>query len=122
MPTVPKTRNKSKDKATNKRGTTSPPRGKQTSAADARGVVSNPRTSKQVKTAPRKRSTAKKEFKSVSLGVLQSDSLGYKLASLPMANKDKEMVAKLLHEELGISDLDRFMREVHRTDIPTPKT
>lgn len=115
MTTVPKTRNKLRDKVTGKKGTVNPPKGKQTSAADPRGVVSNPKT-------PKTKSAPKRKHESASLGVLQSDSLGYKLAALPMANKDKEMVAKLLHEELGISDLDRFMREVHRTDIPTPKT
>lgn len=122
-----------KDKPAGKLGTKNPPRGKQTSAADARGVVSNPLTSKEKVRSPApskvgahaKANKAKKKIvrsKTPTLGATQTDSLGYKLAGLPMANKDKEMVARLLHEELGIKDVERFMREVHRTDIPTPKT
>jgi hypothetical protein len=130
---VAKTRNKAKAKPSDKKGTVNPPRATQTSAADSRGVVSNPLTSKEKKPSPAPERTAvhvkaskptkkTRPQKTTTLGVTESDSLGYKLASLPMANKDKELVAKLLHEELGIKDLERFMREVHRTDIPTPKT
>lgn len=114
MSLVPKTRNKKADKPTDKDGTKNPPVATQTSAADPRGVVSNPVTRE-------KKPTVKKES-STTLGVTVTDSLGYKLAALPIANKDKELVANLLADELGIKDLDRFMREVHRTDVPTPKT
>lgn len=133
MTTVPKTRNVANRKPTDKEGTTNPPRGTQTQAADPRGVVSNPLTSKEKKDSPApskvgahakasSKSPKRKVKKSVSLAVTATDSLGYKLAALPIANKDKELVARLLHEELGIKDVERFMREVHRTDIPTPKT
>jgi hypothetical protein len=133
MPSVPKTRNTKAASTTDKEGTKNPPRATQTSAADVRGVVSNPVTSREKKDSPApskvgahaKASTAKKSAKkesSTSLGVTVTDSLGYKLAALPIANKDKELVANLIADEFGIQDLDRFMREVHRTDVPTPKT
>lgn len=102
-----------------------PARGVQTDAASHGGVRSNPLTSKEVtQPAPRKkaRKPAKKKEAKFSLGVKQSDPLGFGLAAIPISNKDKELVAVFLMESLGIQDVDRFMREVHRTDIPTAKT
>lgn len=132
MTSVPKTRNTRQSKPADKSGTVNPPRGTQTSPTDPRGVVSNPLTSREKKRSPApskvgahaKASTQKKKKvkPNTSLAVTASDSLGYRLASLPIANKDKELVASLIADELGVQDLERFMREVHRTDVPTPKT
>lgn len=69
--------------------------------------------------APVKRSV---KLSDVSFNLTQADEFGYKLASLPIAAKDKELVAGLIASELGIPDVDRFYREIHRTDVPTPKT
>lgn len=105
-----------------------PPRGKQTGPTNRLGVASNPRTSPQVRPAqptpkPPGRSSKKAvSLSKVSFNLSQADEFGYKLASLPIAVKDKELVAALIADELGIPDVDRFYREVHRTDVPTPKT
>lgn len=100
-----------------------PPRGKQTGPTSRLGVASNPLTSKQVSSKPQKPKTVKKaSLKDVSFNLTQTDEFGYKLASLPVSAKDKELFAALVATELGIPDVDRFYREVHRTDVPTPKT
>lgn len=105
-----------------------PPRGKQTAPTSRLGVASNPRTSEPVRPAqaspkpPGRASKKPAKLSKVSFNLSQADEFGYKLASLPVAVKDKELFAALVAEELGIPDVDRFYREVHRTDVPTPKT
>lgn len=56
------------------------------------------------------------------LTVVQLDELGLRLAGLPVSNKDKEIFAAMLIDELGISDGPRFLEKVHEVDVPTPKT
>lgn len=53
---------------------------------------------------------------------LQFDALGLRIAGLPIANKDKDIVVNMLIDELGIKDTDRFWLKVRETNVPTPKT
>lgn len=72
-----------------------------------------------------RKATAEPETKVVhthKLTVTQTDDLGTKLAALPISNKDRDLVADVLIEHLGISDSERFLAATRETDVPTPKT
>lgn len=56
------------------------------------------------------------------LSQAQLDSLGLRIAGLPISNKDKDFVVSVLIDELGITDGYRFSQNAHEVNIPTPKT
>lgn len=56
------------------------------------------------------------------LNQAQLDALGLQLAGLPVAAKDRQIMAKMLVEHLNIKDVDRFFKNVNEVNIPTPKT
>lgn len=56
------------------------------------------------------------------LNVGQLDALGLRLAGLPIAGKDKDIVAAMLIDELGVKDAHRFSLHVHEENVPTAKT
>lgn len=74
------------------------------------------------KKAPAKARVVTKKAYVHELTVLQFDALGLRIAGLPIANKDKDIVVNMLIDELGIKDTDRFWLKVRETNVPTPKT
>jgi hypothetical protein len=56
------------------------------------------------------------------LNLAQLDALGLRIAGLPLANKDKDILVGMLIDELKIKDTDRFFLHVRETNVPTPKT
>lgn len=73
------------------------------------------------KTITKTKTVTKKVFVH-KLTVAQLDSLGLRLAAVPISNKDRELIARTLIDELDVKDTDRFYKAIRETEVATPKT
>lgn len=70
----------------------------------------------------RRKVTRPKKASPPRLNLSQLDALGLRIAGLPIANKDKDILVGMLIDELNIKDRDRFFLHVREENVPTPKT
>ena len=85
-------------------------------------VKPKPKTPVKAKSKPVASKIITKKVFVHKLNVTQLDSLGLRLAAVPISNKDRELVARTLIDELGIKDTDRFYRCIREENVPTAKT